>query len=108
MNVDDRCKICIHYNDSRGEYDWCHMCAMETDCYKPIDTELQQQILKEFTKEFKHQVNSMLITYFQDYNVYKDTTIWWWDNKFKEEWNREYQNRLSSIKDYMENLNDYK
>ena len=34
--MNEKCKNCLHFNEQSYEYDWCHMCAMEVDCYKPI------------------------------------------------------------------------
>ena len=35
--MEERCKSCKHFYESQDEYHWCHMCAMEHDCYTPID-----------------------------------------------------------------------
>ena len=28
----EKCKTCVHFEND-DEYDWCHWCLMETDCY---------------------------------------------------------------------------
>ena len=42
--MDDHCKTCAHYGDNRGEYDWCHMCEMEVDHYKPMDDLISRKV----------------------------------------------------------------
>lgn len=34
----EHCKRCVHYEED-SEYDYCHMCVMETDHFKPKQEE---------------------------------------------------------------------
>lgn len=31
----EHCRSCVHADDMDAEYDYCHVCIMERDCYKP-------------------------------------------------------------------------
>lgn len=43
MMIFDKCKQCIHYHNLDYEYDWCHMCAMEMDCFKAKKLSMDEQ-----------------------------------------------------------------
>ena len=33
----DRCLQCEHYEEDQLEYNYCHVCVMDHDCYKQKD-----------------------------------------------------------------------
>lgn len=39
----EHCQSCVHADDMAADYDFCHVCIMEHDCYKPKEDTMQSE-----------------------------------------------------------------
>lgn len=50
----ERCRSCVHANDMTTDYDYCHVCVMERDCYKPKDVQNKPDVIEGRQSHTRH------------------------------------------------------
>ena len=54
----EHCRSCVHADDMDADYDFCHVCIMEHDCYKPKEDTMQseQEVTSKPIDDFRKEI----------------------------------------------------
>ena len=57
----EHCRSCVHADDMDTDYDYCHVCIMEHDCYKPKEDTMQseQEVTSKPIDDFRKEIPSI-------------------------------------------------